>query len=85
MNTEVTHNGITINLEMYETPVQIAGRGWVHVATLRTACKSDDLSKLIGLELWGKKVLGVEKFATMHQNVGWKIGLLTSERMWSGK
>ena len=85
MNTEVTHEGITIDLQLYEAPYEIKGRGWAHVAILKTAIPSSDLSKLIGLELWGKKVLAVESFATMHQSAGRRIGLLTSEKMWSGK
>ncbi len=84
MDTSVSHEGIELNLETYEAPFEIKGRGWVHVATLRKSTTRTELAKLLTLTLWGDKVLGVESFAIEMQNSGQKIGLLLPRKMWSG-
>ncbi len=84
MQTYLTHNGIAIDLMMNESPVYIAGRGYVHFAELMTEVKTEDLKKLIGLNLWGEEVRGVEYFATSHQPVSRKIGLLMNKQVWKG-
>lgn len=82
MNTQFTHNGISINLEMYEPPFELKDRGWIHIATITEEVATDELSKLHGLELWGCPVKGVERFATAYQRVGQRIGLLLEKKLW---
>jgi hypothetical protein len=85
MDTSINHEGICLNLEMYEPPVEIKDRGWVHFATLTKSTTRQELGKLLTLTLWGEKVSGVESFAIEQQNRGQKIGLLLSKKLWSGK
>lgn len=86
MDTKCTFNGVTIDLQMYEKPVCISGRGYIHFAKLVGSYGRDEVGKaLIGQKLWDQEIRGVESFATITLNDGWKIGLLTSKQMWTGE
>lgn len=82
MNTQLTHNGISINLEMNEPPFELKDRGWLHPAKVMKEVATDELDKLHGLELWGCPVKGVERFATAHQRVGQRIMILLEKKLW---
>lgn len=86
MDTKVTFDGVTFDLQMYEPPFEIKDRGWVHHARLVGSYDSDAVRKaLCGKQLWSQTILGIESFAIMRLNDGSPIGILTKERMWNGK
>lgn len=85
MDTKVTFDGVTFDLQMYEKPFEIKGRGWVHVARLVGSYDNDTVKKaLIGKQLWSQSILGIEAFAIPRLNDNSPIGILTKERMWNG-
>lgn len=81
MNTFVVHEGISFNLLMSEPPFEIKDRGWAHLVKLECDTTRTELSKLIGLTLWGYPVLAVESYAIESQNHT-NIALLLSKKMW---
>jgi hypothetical protein len=83
MNTQVTFNGVTIDLNMNEPPYELKGRGWVHFAKLIGGYANDSVkSALVGKSLWDKEIIGVEAYATVWLREGSPIGILTKEKMW---
>jgi len=81
MDNRITHKNVVIELQMNEEPIFLVGRGWVHVAMLCGSYNRDQLKDLIGLQLWGTKVLAVESFCIDNQT-NRPIGLLVNRRLW---
>lgn len=70
------HNISGIRFVFTGESFEIEGRGIVYAAKLLEGCTSDQLTALVGKEIDDKIILGVEKFASMHQAKGFPIGLL---------
>ncbi len=81
MNNIVTHKGITFEFDLNASPIYLAGRGWAHNARLVGTYERGQLKDLLGLELWGSPVLGVESFCISDQSDR-PIGLLLNEKKW---
>lgn len=73
--------GISLTLHLHEQPTQLRDGTWHHVATVMSQSSHSDLDKLIGWEIAGKTVQGVERFATVSQT-GKTIGLVMAEKAW---
>ena len=82
MDTRIKANNVEINLRMNEEPTYLPGRGYAHIADVLSNSDRIELTiALIGLELWGQKVTGIEMFGIENQQ-GKPISLLINKKLW---
>jgi hypothetical protein len=67
-----------VTYELTDAYFDIEGRGRVYIAKLTSNTNRDDLKLLLGTELNGKTIVGVESFALHHLRKGFHIGLLVA-------
>lgn len=82
MDTIITHDGITVDLQMYEEPRLLSDGTWAHPVRVRSRATLKDLERLVGLRLWGLPVTGFLPERGVENQSGQTVGLVLAERKW---